>query len=295
MIILNEKEFAMRCLQDGLCGERPYQVAMVLAKYYALECGYKPRQILNALKEFFDQYYPDYHNYAVLWDENFKRILQKCSKAPLREISGVSIRASEIERIQKLSGKATQRLMFTLLCLAKFGNLKNKDNNNWVNYDWKTIFQLARVNGGQSKSDYVAKLYDAGFIELSRKISSLNIRVVHIDDGGKEALFISDFRELGYEYEQYCGGEFFRCGECERLVKKSRTNRIYCDDCKQPDQSPQKVVICEDCGHAFFTSAKDSRSTRCVACRTAHKRELDRIRKGNQRERAKMSRDQNTV
>ena len=75
-------------------------------------------------------------------------------------------------------------------------------------------------------------LENTGLISFSNKNDNLNMKVNFIDNDNEVVLKIKDFRELGYEYQNYIGdGNFIRCSECGRLVRKKTNNQIYCNNC----------------------------------------------------------------
>ena len=45
MIILNEREYAENCLQNGIVDTKPFVTLSILAKYYYHECGYRKKKI----------------------------------------------------------------------------------------------------------------------------------------------------------------------------------------------------------------------------------------------------------
>ena len=277
MIIVNEVEFAERCLKEGLCGEKPYKVASILARYYYHEKKLKPKQIKTKLSDFLETYDETYARQTEQWLEKMPSIIKYAKEHPLHHITGVSIRKSEMDQIVSLHNRTLERLAFTLLCLAKFNNLKNAQNDNWVNYDWKTIFNLAHISGGDmERAKKLSALAEAGFTERSHLWGNNSSRVVYVTDEGEEVVFVSDFRELGYEYVNYRSGGFIRCGECDRLFKPSVHNQIYCAECQGYAKQTKRLVICEDCGQAFFTSSKATKTTRCVECKRDHTKEYQR-------------------
>lgn len=291
MIIVNEVEFAERCLKEGLCGEKPYKVASILARYYYHEKKLKPKQIKTKLSDFLETYDETYARQTEQWLEKMPSIIKYAKEHPLHHITGVSIRKSEMDQIVSLHNRTLERLAFTLLCLAKFNNLKNAQNDNWVNYDWKTIFNLAHISGGDmERAKKLSALAEAGFTERSHLWGNNSSRVVYVTDEGEEVVFVSDFRELGYEYVNYRSGGFIRCGECDRLFKPSVHNQIYCAECQGYAKQTKRLVICEDCGQAFFTSSKATKTTRCAECKRKYDTERARIRKQRQREKEAMSR-----
>lgn len=288
MIIVNEVEFAERCLKEGLCGEKPYKVASILARYYYHEKRLKPKQIKAKLSDFLETYDETYARQTEQWLEKMPNIIKYAKEHPLHHITGVSIRKSEMELIGSLHNRTLERLAFTLLCLAKFNNLKNAQNDNWVNYDWKTIFNLAHISGGDmERAKKLSALAEAGFTERSHLWGNNSSRVVYVTDEGEEVLFVSDFRELGYEYVNYRSGGFIRCGECDRLFKPSYYNQLYCSECQGYTKQAKRLVICEDCGKAFFTSSKATKTTRCAECKRDHTKEYQRDLMRKRREQAR--------
>ena len=76
-----------------------------------------------------------------------------------------------------------------------------------------------------------------GLISFSNKNDNLNLKINFIDMESESALEISDFRELGYEYLNYIGeGNFIRCSECNRLIRKTGKRDKYCSECKKEKQ-----------------------------------------------------------
>ena len=183
-----------------------------------------------------------------------------------------------------------------MLCLAKFNNLRNPNNNGWVNTDTKEIYDLARYSCSRDNRDInIGKLRQKGLVELPKRNDNLNCRITFINDEDEEELFVSDFRELGYEYLNYLGEKFIRCSECDTLTRIGKTNRkIYCTKCRSNKAiQDEKVVYCEDCGNPITVSSKDNQTNRCFECyevyRKNRKLETQRIRRNN----AKMKSAQN--
>jgi DNA-directed RNA polymerase subunit RPC12/RpoP len=104
-------------------------------------------------------------------------------------------------------------------------------------------------------------------------------------------LFISDPRELGYEYLAYKGDNFIRCADCGILTRgnKNGTKR-YCKDCSGYTPQETKIITCVDCGKEVFVSPLNTKTNRCPNCQSIIDREKARIRKQNQRLKEKMSR-----
>lgn len=279
MIILNEREYAENCLQNGIAYTKPFVTLSILAKYYYHECGFRKKKITTLLLEYLSKYYPRYELNEFSWQTSVEKIAAKAGAYQLYQINGVKITKSEIETIANLHDKVLERLMFTMLCLAKLNNEKNPNNNGWVNADTKNIFTYARIGCKSDEREVkIGKLWQMGLLEFSKRNDNLNCRVTFIDNDGDEELFISDFRELGYEYQKYKGEKFINCVECGILIRRSKNGRRkYCNNCKAPTALKTKLVFCADCGCAFEVSNKNNKTIRCTKCQSMKTRESKKI------------------
>ena len=65
-------------------------------------------------------------------------------------------------------------------------------------------------------------------------MDNTNVRVCFIEEGN-EAIRVSDFRNLGYQYMKLCGEPFFECQSCGIVSKYSNPSRgrtqVYCKQC----------------------------------------------------------------
>lgn len=289
-LILNECEYAEELLRSGLCGEKPYQAISILSKYFYHKRKMKKKDISLSLHDFLFKFYPPYRMEKFQWGETIEKLLSNVQKTNLYEIAGVRITKSEMDRIQDIDNEKLERVAFVMLCLAKLNDLKSTKNNGWVNTDVKEIFSFARIPARvNERFMMLGKLEERGLIEFPKKNGNLNNRVTFIHENSDEALFISDFRELGYEYQRYCGENICMCAECGVLFRGNRQhNQRYCTNCSPRTKQMDKPIICEDCGKQFFVSSLNSKSTRCPSCyleyRRIRKLESQRNRRDEQNE-----------
>ena len=285
MIVLNEKKYAIECLENGFVGRKPFFTLSIIAKYYYYCLNYKKSKIEMLLNNFmFKNYSIGYQSDRLSWQDTIEKIVKKVNNYTLLELDGVKITKSELETISGIGNPNKERVMFTILCLAKFGIARNPQNNGWVNTDSKEIFKMARVScKAKERELYIGDLCDRGLLELPKRNDNVSLRVTFIDDG-EEELFISDFRELGYEYLKYNGENFIRCAECGILTRgnKNRTKR-YCKDCAAYTPQKSKTIICVDCGKEIVISGNNKRTIRCDNCQIKADKENARIRKQKQR------------
>ena len=285
MIVLNEKKYAIECLENGFVGRKPFFTLSIIAKYYYYCLNYKKSKIEMLLNDFmFKNYSIGYQSDRLSWQDTIEKIVKKVNNYTLLELDGVKITKSELETISGIGNPNKERVMFTILCLAKFGIARNPQSNGWVNTDSKEIFKMARVScKAKERELYIGDLCDRGLLELPKRNDNVSLRVTFIDDG-EEELFISDFRELGYEYLKYNGENFIRCAECGILTRgnKNRTKR-YCKDCAAYTPQKSKTIICVDCGKEIVISGNNKRTIRCDNCQIKADKENARIRKQKQR------------
>lgn len=280
MIILNEKEYALKCLEKGDIGDNPYFTLSILAKYYYHSLGYRRKKIAKLLLEFISKHYPRYEMNEMSWQTSIDKIASNAGSYELFEISGIKITKNEMAVISEIHNKVLERLMFTMLCLAKLGNSRNPKNNGWVNADSKEIFKCARITCKSNEREIkIGQLWQRGLLEFSKRNDNLNCRVTFIDDNEEEELFVSDFRELGYEYLLYTGNNFIRCAECGILTRgnKNGTKR-YCKECSVYTPQKTKLITCADCGKEFEVDARVSNKVRCKQCQEIKIREDTRAR-----------------
>lgn len=233
-VILNETKQAERILEKGEVGNKPTSTLFLLGKYYRQKEELNKTQTFTKLNEFMSEHYNNYN--AALWENTIEDISKKAHKYALKEIDKIEITKTELDKISELNNIKCKKLLFTMLCYAKYHNIISDKNNGWVNAEIRELYRIARVTVKHraDKFLYLNDLEQMGLIEFSSKNDNLNLKVTFIDDDGDIVLTISDFRELGYEYLNYIGnGKFIRCECCGRLVKTTGKNTHYCTECQR--------------------------------------------------------------
>lgn len=228
-IVLNEKACAEYALENLILGSKPTETLGRVARYY-YSIGYKKKEIGSLLEDFMLKCDPTIN--IVKWQATIDKQVSSADKYELIDISGVEITQSEMEKIQQVEGKLLQRLMFTMLCLAKYGNAINPNNNNWVNRKDKEIFSLANITlTTKRQSLLINDLWTMQYIGYSRVVDNININVKIVDNESPTVLYISDFRNLGNQYMRYCGEKYIECECCGKVVKEKHGKQRYCTEC----------------------------------------------------------------
>lgn len=284
-IVWDEVKYAKEHLRDNDIGQSLYYTLTAIAKYYYWCEGFKKKQTVKLLFEFLSRSYPRYEMNEADWKVTVDKIADKAKRSKPYEISGVKVTKTEMQKIEAIHNRLLERLIFTMLCVAKLNNAKNEKNRGWVNLGSKEIFKCARIScGAEEREIKIGQLWQMGLLEFSKRNDNLNCRVTFIDDDSEEALFVDDFRELGYEYRKYKGEPFIRCAECNILTPADKAgNKKYCRNCSAYTPMNMKIITCIDCGTEFAVDARNNRTRRCPACYTTYraqrKAETQRMRR----------------
>jgi len=272
-IILNEKEYAEKVISSNRIMSKPQKTLIILSKYY-YSIGYRKKKIQELLTNFMAQNYDRYCCNKSQWDDTIDNISGKAGKYKLFESSGVSITKKEMKTIESIKNTQLEQIYFSLMCIAKLGNQRKENNNGWVNLDLKSVFELARVNAKRRERNFkINDLYVKNLIDFPKNITNTSIKVISINENSNEELFISDFRELGYEYLKYKGQNFVRCENCGILTRGNKKNtKKYCSACSKYIKLNKKILTCVDCGKEFITDGIVKNKTRCKNCQELYRK-----------------------
>lgn len=194
------------------------------------------------------QYYVETELYGV--------IIQKVEAAhnyDLLESDSLVIYQSELDVILASGDIRTEKVLFTVLCIAKLQKNIFGYQNGKYKYALTNIFKLARVHiPSTDRNKFMHTLLDKGYINAPFRVDDEQRYVTFMSDGinDKEVIIVpdSDFDELAFVYEDWksMGENFDRCEKCGRLIKKSKTKpRKYCEECAKNVQTEQKRLWAE--------------------------------------------------
>lgn len=229
IIIMNEREWCEETLRNLKPGKRPGETLMRLARYYySLGCSRK--EIIRQLEDFIIRCNP--RDSLFSWHKTVEKCAQRAGKRDLIEVESVSITQAELDTIKQVGGKIKQRLLFTLLCLAKFSNAVNPQNHDWVNYAIRDVFSLANIKiGYKNQLLMLNELLTAGLMQLSKSLESTSLKLTWVDHDGGSVLEITDLRNIGNQYMKYIGEDYIECEICGLIVRRHSNRQIYCAEC----------------------------------------------------------------
>lgn len=228
-IVMDERTFAEYALKNYELGQKPIETLGRIARYYHSN-GYNRIEIVDLLEDFMIKCDPTVN--VVKWVKSIEAQAKSSEKYDLIDIQGISITKGEVDSIKKISGVLLQRLMFTLLCLAKYGNAVSANNNGWVNRKDKEIFSFSNIKVGRKRQALMMNdLWSAGYIGYSRVIDNTNVNVKLIESTGDETLFVTDLRNIGNQWMKFIGGNYMECQSCGLVVKRTANGQKYCKEC----------------------------------------------------------------
>jgi len=230
MIVLHERDYAEQLLNSTDLGAHPTDTLIRIAKL-CLSNGCPPNEVRKILEKHILKCEQGAN--LILWREIIERSIRFAKKYPFVELECIPIYKHELEICNGLEGVQTRRLMFTLICLARYGNMVNANNNNWVNRQEKDILALANLKVSvKRRSLMFNSLYTLGLIGYSRRVDNLNTSVKCLSDESDEvAMEITDFRNLGYQYMRATGIVSIECAMCGAVVPKKCNRQMYCAEC----------------------------------------------------------------
>lgn len=276
-LIMNERQVAESIISNGDINTDTASKLFLLAKYYK-HMGKKPKQIKNELAQIMADKYNNYN--PDDWDVIIQKYSDKAGNYSLVEIDEVPITKNELKTISQINNKKLEKLAFTILVLAKFCNMRNQNNNNWVMVDEYSVFKRAKITGTiQAQYSCFYSLAKMDLITYSRKVDNINVKVGFIDNESDIVLRVDDLRELGYQYLMYKGEKFIKCAECGIVTRATVHNKRYCKNCAGYQPILSKVIKCCDCGKEFEVKSSVKNKKRCDECQKEHVKEYDRKRK----------------
>ena len=228
-IILDERAWCENMLSNFSIGQNPAGTLNRLAKYYYSQ-GFRRTGISRRLEDFILRCNPSAN--MMRWQEIVDSCTNQADRRPLIYIEAVYVTQAELDLIAGLSGRMIQKLMFTLICLARYRNLINPRNDSWVGYDCKDIFKMANVQMTRARQfALINDLIQLGLLQTNRVVDNVSVRVACINDQSEAVMGVTDFRNLGNQYCNHVSGGYIECEHCGLTIKSNSSAQKYCKDC----------------------------------------------------------------
>lgn len=206
-------------------------------------------------------------------ENNYSNVIEhyikKAAKNLIYKLDGIKITENELITIRNQNNIRYEKILFVLLCMAKFQREVNNFDNGLVVYNITKLFKDARVSvAKEDREGILHELLECGLIGLPVKNNTKCLIIKFIDDESDVKLTINDpdCNELAYTYLKFIGNnKIFRCKKCGKLIKQTKK---YGDLCKECGEIPKenRIIKCEDCGKNVLISIFNSKTTRCETC-----------------------------
>ena len=242
MVVLNERKYAEELLASEKFPDKPTSALNLLVRYFK-EGGRNRGEVRKLLEEYLQQRDPQLN--LIKWQRTIERSIRAQWKYELIEIDSIPITRVEMKICENIKQRGSQRLMFTLICLAKFFNAVNEKNNGWVNQKDNDIFNAANVKLTiRKQSIALMGLHDLGLIEFSNRVDNINIRVTCLSDPEDQDIVmqVTKFQDLGNQYLAYHGEKFLECNMCGKFVRRTNNRQQHCRDCTAKINYKQKRI-----------------------------------------------------
>lgn len=242
-IVLDERKKAEDVLSSADSPANPIQNVFLLAKYY-YSLGQTRAEVLAHIEEYLQRF-----PYVVLpkWQTTVEWMVTKAKKHKLVEVQGIPVTKTELEVVSQLPKDSLKKLAFTLLCVAKFYNAINPDNQNWCNTSDKDLFRMANITSLDSRRQQklISELHELGLVGYSNVIDNINLRVLFADKYEDIGMVVTDYTDLGLQYMEYIGDKtVVHCKDCGRLIKKYSKRLDYCHECALKNQREKTAMRC---------------------------------------------------
>ena len=279
-MILNEKEYIERVINEGRKkSDNFFVVTKLLCIYYSQEYGYTKNKVNKKLIEFYEKEnnkFPDYYTLDMFNKYSRKHTNQR----KLLEVNFIPIYKSEMEIIQELDNKINQRLLFTMMCLARYNNYLRCADYNYTNNDRYKIAKLAAIPGSKDeKMDRFGELIDIGLISYAKKTMNTKVNCMTDNFDQEIAIKITRIEDIANQYRLYCGEDYVYCEDCGLLFRNSSTKPAKkCPACRKYDPAELRTFICADCGEEFLSNCRGNIPVRCHTCRDTHRSEYKKLK-----------------
>jgi ribosomal protein S8 len=269
-------------MMDMICDELKYAESLIenvsvklfkrdisiLSRYFR-HLGYTEEQIVNQIFEWCERHV----GFNRLMSEEWVyTTIDNSKKFGLRLPKPVAITKNEITKIRELKNYRYEKIIFTLLVLAKYYKITDPSKNPNIQnkkyyYTIKFSSLLRLAHTSQKKDENILHiLYKGGYIVDTNKLHNYLITFTDMDDDSEIYLIIGDIENAVSFYKSICI-------ECGKEFEKTNSRRQLCDVCIEKKKE-FKLSHCENCGKKITKNS--NRQKMCTSCRTIKQREMSK-------------------
>jgi hypothetical protein len=225
MRIFDELKEAEWLIKNGFRkGFNTFEIGLV-AKYYRY-INLKEKEVKENTFEFCKKYYPVYNE--ILDYPIIERQIRKSKKYKLRIPVDVPITENELNIIKSLHNYRHEKILFTMLFLAKYEKLTNISNKTEVNKNYysnqklSTIYKLSHTS--KKKNENIRNILYKKELIIDVDVNIFLLKFVDYQDTSEIKIVINNVDDIISFYPPYCE----ICGKI--LEKKSNSHKL-CNNC----------------------------------------------------------------
>lgn len=287
MMILNEEKFA----KDVLMGQRDdvksiKQKIDLIARYNCHVLHKNNDDSYSSIIKWLEKHH------EIFSEQSYSNIISDCikkaAKRPFYHIDTVKITANEMKIIADQNNLRYEKILFTLLCMAKVQKVSHGFDNGLVFYNITELFKTSRVSVPvDERENILHEFLKLGLIGLPFKNDTKCLFIKFIDDDDDNVVLELDEQdcdELAYAYLKYTEqSKIVKCSRCGKLMKRSQKFSDVCKDCRDRNFA-FRVKWCIDCGQEFQVDSRNMTKCRCEECQRKVNKEKTRQRVQKYRE-----------
>lgn len=240
-MVFDEAAYAKELLEQTSNLPGVYRTATTLGKlYYSM--GANSNQCYKRVDAFLLKNLEGYN--SVLDRETVDEALEYAKAHPLIQVGHIKVTQAEVDRIREADSKQKQRVLFVMLCLAKYHYAVSQKSDYWVTESAVEIFRMAHVQKpSKERSKMLGELRNEGFLRFAnlKAIDNLNMRIEFVDTESPAVLVLDRLNELYEQWEMLSGKRFIRCADCGKLVKCAGHNHKLCKSCAEQRTALNKL------------------------------------------------------
>ena len=222
MIIFNELEYAEKLIDNSSIGNNVRQKDLNIIARYWKHMGLSEKEIRDKLIEFYEA--NDAHFNEVLYDQHLEYAVRASRGAPLRAGESVKISRQEMAKIREIESLEVQRVLFTMLAIAK---VFCRGKEFYYNGKITDVFRLARLTGIRvaQRNSILHWLNTNGFIEANL-YGGYKIPFGERDIAWNQTFVTIQNLDKIMDYFAY------KCASCKKDVFKGFNKHMLCGECR---------------------------------------------------------------
>lgn len=235
MLVLNEQKQFQRLLSDGFEKYPNKRDLCILCKGWLQERKYTDEELKHKMIEFCKNFNSQFN--VAKAEDLFLRVLKSVHQEITFKFNNtIQITESEISYLKTLNSFKKQKLMFVIICLAKWRNANYIYINNGSSIKVSDLFDIAKIKCTKKEQFKILhELNDCLFIDVQLK-PMLKCMIPIIDNSSKPVITFDIDDDFIFHWENYI---LPHCEICGKPFERRSNRQKYCSDCAKKVKNEQ--------------------------------------------------------